>query len=211
MRSPSTEPSCDAGAILLATLMVMLAMLGAGMSLLLVTDVDVIASANVRDQLDVRASSEAALEFGMAELARAPDWSLVLSGGAGVFFGGGFRMPPTAGGAPVDAGALTADAQRSTYPAAAWAGDTPQWRLVGHGIPGLDLPGSGLSTRVYVLLWISDDVADQDGNVWADANDRVVLRAQALGPRGTRAVVQAVVGRTAAPGVVRRIGWRRIE
>ena len=58
LRGPfrSTEHG-DTGVILLGALIVMLAMLGIGLGVLLVTDVDVLASANQRDHLEVRASS----------------------------------------------------------------------------------------------------------------------------------------------------------
>lgn len=207
LRGPfrSTEHG-DTGVILLGALIVMLAMLGIGLGVLLVTDVDVRASANQRDHLEVRASSEAALELGISELARRADWGPLLRGDAGLLFSGAWRVPST--GEPIDEAALTAEAQRQVYGPNRWGADTPQWRLVGHGVPGADLPVAGLSNRSYVLLWISDDVGEGDGDVWEDTNGRVVLRAEALGPRNSRAVVQAVVGRAGTTGIVRRIGWR---
>ena len=201
----------DGGVVLLLTLLVMLAVGAIAAGLVLVSGVDVMASANVRDRLEVRASAEAVVELAIDALARVPDWSLVLNGSTGLFFAGGLTMPAVSGGAPVDAAALTLDAQRAAYGAAPWGADTPVWRLAGHGVPSVDLPVAGLSDRTYVLLWISDDVADGDGSASTDANDTVVVRGLALGARGARAAVQAVVGRTELVGAARRVAWRHVE
>ena len=197
--------------VLLLTLVVTMALTAMGMGLLLATDFDRLAAANVREQLDTHASAGAALEFGTARLAAVPDWAAVPGGAALPLFNGSTTMPAPAGGQVVDFAAHTADAQQAVYgPAAAWGADTPQFRLAGYGVPADDLPAdASLSNRTYVLLWVSDDVADSDGDPSVDSNGVLVLRAQAFGPRRTQSIVQSVLGRTATPGVVRRITWSR--
>src|SRR5690606_30875991 len=134
------------------------------------------------------------------------DWGPLLRGDAGLLFSAAWRVPST--GEPIDEAALTAVAQRQVYGSNRWGADPPHWRLDGQGAPGADVPVAGLPNCPCVLLLIPDDVGGGDGDVWEDTNGRVVLRAEALGPRNSRAVVQAVVGRAGTTGIVRRIGWR---
>src|SRR5690606_33351650 len=118
----------DSGVVLLLTLVVTMVLAAMGMAVLLVTDFDVLAAANVRDELDTKASARAAVEMGIARLAAESDWS-ALPGGAGLpFFTGGLTKPAAAGGQAVDVGSLTSEVQQVVYGAgAAWGADTPRF------------------------------------------------------------------------------------
>jgi len=81
------------------------------------------------------------------------------------------------------------------------------------------LPGAGHDTA-YVVVWVADDSDDLDGNAAVDANDIVMIRAEAFGPRGSKRAVEATIAREEAmdatlPGVrrsdVRTIVWREVH
>jgi hypothetical protein len=212
LSSGSAYKPRDEGVILLLTLIVTMALTAMGMGVLLATDFDLLASANVREQLDTQASAEAALELGIARLAVIDDWTGI-PGGAGLpLFHGGTTPPAAAGGQVVDLAALTSEAQQAAYGVGSlWGADTPRFVVAGYGVAADTLgPTRLLSERTYVLFWLSDDVSESDGNPSVDSNGVLVLRAHAFGGRRTQAIVQAVVEQTGTPGVVRRISWGRL-
>lgn len=179
-----------------------------GMSLLLVMDVEATTAGHQRDDAEVRYVADAGLDHVIQELAVMADWTIVLAGPAQSSHVGPLVRPAAAGGAPIDAAEVTADVQRAAYGGAGWGADTPRWRLFAYGSARQLLAGTETADRVYVLVWVSDDVADGDGDPEADDNGTVVVRARAVGVRGARCDVQAVIARTPVPGVVRRVSWR---
>lgn len=199
----------DDGAALVMTLVASMLLAAIGLSLLLLTDIEATVSASHRDGAEVFHAADGAIDHVVQELALLPDWTPVLSGAVRSRLAGPLVLPAGAGGGAIDAGRLTAEVQQAAYGGAPWGVDTPRWRLFTHG-PASDLAdGAGLpSGRVYVLVWISDDVAERDGNVEADSNGVVVVRARAMGVRRSQCDIQAVVGRTEAAGILRRISWR---
>jgi hypothetical protein len=119
--------------------------------------------------------------------------------------------PAAAGRAAIDPEHLTAELQQSAYGGVLWGANTPQWRLFMHGAFAADLAANGVPDHVYVLVWVSDDIEDNDGNPAIDNNGIVVVRARALGLRGSQCDAQAVVARTDSAGVLRRTSWRRVR
>lgn len=199
----------DDGAALVMTLVASMLLAAIGLSLLVLTDIEATISANHRDAAEVFYAADGAVDHVIQELALPADWDAVLSGGVRSLLAGPLVLPAAAGGGAIDAVRLTNDVQRAAYGAAAWGANTPRWRLFAHG-PAGDLTAGVLPApgRVYVLVWVSDDVGEQDGNVEADSNAVVVVRARAMGVRGSRSDVQAVVARTETAGIVRRVSWR---
>ena len=78
------------------------------------------------------------------------------------------------------------------------------------------LPGSPLG-RLYVVVFVEDDEGEEDGNGSADANRRVVVRAEAVQPDGLRRAVEALIeqepgdpSRGLAPAL-RLLRWREVR
>jgi hypothetical protein len=201
----------DNGAALVLVLILTAMLAAAGSSVMLMTDVDVMAAANQRDSAEATYAAESVAEYGVHILATLPDWNRVLQGSAGLIMSGVSTLPPAAGGGPVDLAAQTTDVQRTSYGSGVWGADTPRWRVFGHGIPGRDLPVADMSSDVYAFVWVSDDVTEEDGLADVDGNEMVVVRARAIGRRGSRCDVQVVLARTATPGIVRRISSRIVR
>lgn len=197
----------DDGSALIVVLLIAVLLVAVGMSAALVADVDVMVASRHRDTIGTRYVAEGAADFAVHELALIDDWTPVVSGARVSVMAGRFILPPTAGGTVVDAPAATTVLQQESYGSGRWGANTPRWRLFARGVPGADLPFSGLSQETFVLVWVSDDVAESDDDPETDGNGVVVVRARALGPRRSRADVQVVVARVAA-GIVRRVSSR---
>jgi hypothetical protein len=200
----------DTGAALVAAMLVSVLLCALATAVAVVVDVDTTVAANHRDGVDVRHAADAAAEFATSELAGVADWSAVLNGAFVSRLSGGLALPATLGGTPVDPPAVTRALQQDTYASGNWGADTPQWRLFAQGVPGTDMPVVGLTRHAYVLVWVSDDVSESDGNPFADSNASLVLRARALGRRGSRVDVQVLLARL-SPGIVRRVSWRVLQ
>jgi hypothetical protein len=210
---PITEPVPDAresGAALVVVLLLGALFVALGTSAAVLADVETLVASNHRDSLVVRHAAEGAADVVVQELAQVADWTPALSGSVSSVLAGALVLPRSSGGGVVDAPTLTATLQQATYGGGAWGADTPRWRLFAHGNPGVDLPFPGLSDQVYVLVWLSDDIAETDADPSVDTNDTVVVRARASGPRRSQCDVQLVITRT-SPGVVRRVSSRVIR
>jgi len=200
----------DSGAALVAVLLLGLLLGALGATVAIVADTDTLIASNQREALVARHTAEAAAEFAIQELSRMGAWTPALTGAASSALAGPLVQPAASGGAPVDASALTTTLQQETYGGNPWGADTPRWRVYAHGVPGVDLPFGGLTDRAYVLVWVSDDIAETDGDPLADGNGIVVVRARAIGPGRSRADVQIVLA-LVAPGVARRVSSRVIR
>jgi hypothetical protein len=192
--------------VLVMTATVLLASLG--VSLLLLTDAEVTAAGNQRDAAVVLHAADAGVDFVVQELALLPDWAPALTGAVRSRLASSFERPTTSGGGIIDASGLTAQLQQSAYGPSVPGSNIPRWRLFAHGVPADVLAVSGVAQDIYLLVWISDDRADDDDAPDADANGVLVVRARAMGVRGSQCDVQVVLARTATPGVVRKLSWR---
>jgi len=201
----------DTGSALILVLLLTALLSAAGASVMLMSDIDVLAGANRRDAAEVTYAAEAVAEYAVHTLAGQPDWSAALQGGAGLIMSGPLAFPPAAGGGLVDLAAQTTEVQRAAYGSGVWGADTPRWQVFGHGIPGLDLSISGMSPDLYALVWVSDDVTEEDGVATMDGNGMIVVRARAFGRRGSQCDVQIVVARTSVPGIVQRVSSKTMK
>jgi hypothetical protein len=201
---------CEEGTALVLVLLLGVLLLAVGTAVALVADIETMVTANHRDVARVRYAAEAAGEVVLQELIPLADWTVVLNGTRSSAMSGPFVLPPLAGRTPVDAPAATAMIQQDSYGGSPWGADTPRWRLFAHGVPGLDLPFAGLPDDMFALVWVSDDIAESDGDPFVDSNDVLVVRARAMGVRGSQADVQMVIARV-APGIVRRVSSRFIR
>lgn len=200
----------DGGVALVAVLLLTVLLLALGAAVALMADVETTVAANHRDGRVTAHAADGAIAFAIQELALLDDWTPALAGGVSSRLAGAFQLPPTLGAPPLDVPAMTTALQQASYGGDPFGTDTPHWRLFGHGVPGTDLPFSGLSAQVFVLTWVSDDVAETDGDPLVDDNGVVVVRVRAIGARRSQCDVQAVIARV-APGVIRLVSRRLIR
>jgi hypothetical protein len=181
----------------------------------------------------VRGAAEVALERALQELAIAADLNEILAGSVRSGVAGADLAPAVAGWGALDLPALTDGLQREADASNQWGADGQVWRLFGYasldtlldaagpgasGASGADgesgASGAGGATEAggtaegefYTVAWVSDDPADGDGNPSADANGRVVVRAEAFGPFRSRQALVATVRRQG--GSLEVISWR---
>ena len=193
---------------LLAGIGLSLAMLGSGEATLAARD---------RDRTSAAYAARAAAAVGIAELRRQPSWAGARAPGAYAERSASPAQivdtslaPMSPWGAPLDLRGLTVQLQSETD-AAGGAGDPVAWRLFAYA-PIARLVPSGPWTRCYLVVWVSDDRADGDGNPSADTNGSILVHAEALTADGGRAIVEATVQRqtseSGGPDLVRVLAVR---
>ncbi|CAN5827219.1 hypothetical protein BH24ACI5_BH24ACI5_09640 [soil metagenome] len=205
-------------ALLLAiTLVLILAAVGAAVSI--ASRTDILIAASFRQSRDALYAAEGAVAHAVHDLTGIPDWDAVLSGAVASSFTDGIalgvRTLPGGDTVTLCCGlpSLTHEVQQRANGGRSWVDDTPQWQIFAWG-PATDwLPGR-IDSVTYVVVWVADDPDDGDGNPSADANGIIGLYAQALGPRGGRRVVDVLLRREPAteeglvPPGLRILSWR---
>lgn len=190
---------------LLTSLFASALLMGLGLALALTASGESTLAARDRDARAALYAARAAAALGAAELRLQPSWNGVLRTGVNPELSSvparvvDPSVTPTAPwGAPLDLRALTTQLQTETD-AGGGAGDPIAWRLFAYGPIGRLVP-AGPWTRFYLLVWVSDDRADGDGNPSADINGSILIHAEALGADGVRAIVDATIQRVAQEG-----------
>jgi hypothetical protein len=219
----------DAGVALLLVLVSLALFLAVAAALALMASMEIRMAGAERARHAVRGAAEVALERALQEVAIAADLNEILAGSVRSGVAGTDLAPQVAGWGALDLPALTDSLQRETAAGNPWGADGQVWRLFGYGSLDtlLDAAGPGASgaggaggssgaggtgaggtaaAAFYTVAWVSDDPADGDGNPSADANGRVVVRAEAFGPFRSRQALVATVRRQG--GSLELISWR---
>jgi hypothetical protein len=109
----------------------------------------------------------------------------------------------------------TAQLQAETDSLNLWGGNNPNWKLFAWGPMSELLPNGSVYSPYYVAVWVADDPADAvpgaqggagdnpDNNALADSNGTLTLHAEAIGPTGTRKVIEVTVARTSSTEIER--------
>lgn len=197
-------------AVLLA--LVLSGFIGAlGASLLLNTAVERMVAANTRERHDLALAAEAALDLVRGELAAYDTWNAALGGAWAASWADGAPSGARVlmDGTRLDLDELTAlatcgrpacleahiVARTAERP---WGPRNPRWRLVAWGRAAAAVRGAWTADP-YLVVLIADDPADADPDPWRDAPEgtsghgQVLLRAEAVGWRGARATIEALV------------------
>ncbi|MDP1568887.1 MAG: hypothetical protein Q8L86_02700 [Vicinamibacterales bacterium] len=207
-----------------------------GLALVLNLTLERLLLANAREASSLLTAAESALEAGLHDLGAQPTWETALAGARVSAFSDGVAAGTRtmAAGETIDLGESTAQAMcgRSSCgephivavtAARPWGAANPRWRLFAWGRASA-LAGAGWPADPYLLVWVADDPMDEDGDPARDApagaagHGVVLLRAEARGRRGARAVIEVVARdrcATAAPGPcvpgIRVQSWRVVE
>jgi hypothetical protein len=192
------------GVAMLVAVMAVLLLTALGTTLILSSSAETIIAASFRHGIEARYAAAAMFERGMDELTAVEDWSLAI---------GGLLQSSWVDGAPTGARTLgdgstidltqvvnVANCQKSAACSQAdltavtddrpWGANNPQWKLYAYG-PLRDMLAPGaIDSPYYVILLV--------GN--GPSASLLAVRAEAFGPRGAHAVVEATAGRTGASG-----------
>jgi hypothetical protein len=181
-----------------------------GTSLAVVMNTELRAAANYASSRKAMYATDGAVEIAARELLGIADWNTLLSGTVLSTFVDG---PPSGArhlgdGTAIDLGQTTMMANSEPRP---WGANNPVWRLFAYG---------RLGPQMYVVVWASDDSAENDGDPSIDgggvANPGagiLALRAEAFGVGGAHKVVEAAVRRDADTDgfIIRTLSWQEIR
>ena len=205
------------GTALIIALMSMMLLTALGAAVIMVSRTETAIANNYRNSQEALYAADAAIERVVQDLLMVPRWNDILAdGGSGVaavtssFTRGnpGTQIALPAGG-KVTLNVATASMQAQTNAANVWGDNDPQWRLFAWGPLSDLLDTSAVDSKMYVAVWVADDPADgpsvgtADNNPLLDANGTLTLRAEAIGPGGTRKTIEVTVARTSGTEIER--------
>jgi hypothetical protein len=194
-------PRNERGSALLVTLLttVLMAGLAGGLAITVMTEEAI--EANHRRAVAGLYAADAMLARAVSEVAGRPRWQSLLDGTVPSALRVGPAVRTLADGSSVDLARVTKALQRELDRA---RGDgVPRWRLYAWGWRGDLVTGSSHDRLLLVAAWVRGGIGG--GAPRDDAEERIVVRAAAFGPFGTRRAVEAALGR--GPDAVRLVAW----
>ena len=210
----------ERGTALIIALMAMMLLTALGAAVVMVSNTETHIAGNYRNSQEALYAADAAVERVVQDLLLIPRWNDILAGSAqSGFVDGAMTAPKTLpGGGTITlccgANTATAQLQTETDTLNLWGANNPQWKLFAWGPLSDMLPNDQIDSPMYVAVWVADDPADgtpdpagniavQDGNPLLDVNGTVTLHAEAVGPSGTRKVIEVTVARTSSTEIER--------
>ena len=216
----------DGVAMVIAMIAVLL-MTAIGGALILTSSSETIIAAHFRDNLEARYAAGAMIERGMDDVAPLDDWTPLIGGllrSSWIDGPPGVRTLPDGSTLDLAQAVNLASCQKTAACSQAdfdavmadrpWGVNNPRWALYAYGPLRSLLPPPGvIQSACYVMLLV--------GNGPSPA--LLALRAEAFGPRGAHAVVEATVGRTGrlsdgrdynddpGQGAVKILSWREVR
>jgi hypothetical protein len=211
----------EEGTALVIALMSMMLLTALGAAVVMVTSTETMIANNHRNRQEAVYAADALVERVVQDLLMVPRWNDVLAGTVqSSFIDGGMSVSKTLpGGGTIllccGTNTATAQLQADTDTLNLWGGNNPQWKLFAWGPVSELLPDTRIDSPYYVSVWVADDPADAppdaqgnpgavaDNNALVDSNGTLTLHAEAIGPTGTRKVVEVTVARTSSTEIER--------
>ena len=199
----------ERGVALIIALMAMMLLTALGAAVVMVSNTETHIAGNYRNSQEALYAADAAVERVVQDLLLIPRWNDILGGTAqSGFVDGGMtasKTLPGGGSMSLCCGANTAtdQLQAETDTLNLWGANNPQWTLFAWGPLQDMLPNDQIDSPMYVAVWVADDPAETDGNPLTDGNGTLTLHAEAVGPSGTRKVVEVTVARTSSTEIER--------
>jgi hypothetical protein len=205
------------GTALIVALMSMMLLTALGAAVVMVTNTETMISNNYKNSQEALYAADAAVERVVQDLLLVPRWNEILAGASQSSFvdGSASGTKTLPGGGTMNLAGATAQLQAETDTLNLWGANNPQWRLFAWGPLSNMLSNAEIDSQMYVVLWVADDPADAvpdaqgnpgatpDGNPLVDSNGTLTLHAEALGPSGTRKVIEVTVARTSSTEIER--------
>jgi hypothetical protein len=201
---------CERGAALVIALLAVALLCAFGFSLAMVMSTETRIAGSFAAARQVRYAADGALEIAAQELTGVSDWNLLLAGRVlSAFVDGAPDGTRRVSGVVLDLSQITGLANSESRP---WGPNNPYWHPFAFG---------PLGAAAYVIVWVADDPAENDGDPLQDGGGEhnpgagiVALRAEAFGVAGAHRVVEATARRTIdASGVpaIRMLSWQEIR
>jgi len=188
----------ERGTALIIALMAMMLLTALGAAVVMVSSTETHISSNYRNGQEALYAADAAVERVMQDLLMIPRWNDILNGSAqsGFVDGSAASAKTLPGGGVMTLTAATTALQADTDTLNQWGANNPHWQLFAWGPLSDMLPNNTIDSPMYVAVWVADDPAETDGNPAADVNGTLTLHAEAIGPSGSRKVVEVTIART---------------
>jgi type IV pilus assembly PilX-like protein len=199
----------QSGVALIIALMAMMLLTALGAAVVMVSNTETHIAGNYRNSQEALYAADAAVERVVQDLLLIPRWNDILGGTAqSGFVDGGMSASkelPAGGTMTLCCGTNTATAQlqAETDTLNQWGANNPKWQLFAWGPLTDMLPNDQIDSPMYVAVWVADDPAETDGNPATDGNGTLTLHAEAVGPSGTRKVIEVTVARTSSTEIER--------
>jgi hypothetical protein len=180
-----------------------------GAAVVMVSNTETRIAGNYRNSQEALYAADAAVERVVQDLLLIPRWNDILGGSAQSGFMDGAmtaaKSLPAGGTISLCCGgtSATAQLQAETDTLNLWGANNPQWKLFAWGPLGDMLPNDQIDSPMYVAVWVADDPAETDGNPATDGNGTLTLHAEAIGPSGTRKVIEVTAARTSSTEIER--------
>lgn len=195
----------ERGTALVIALMAMMLLMALGAATVMVSRTETAIASNYRNSHEALYAADAAVERVIQDLLMVPRWDDVLAGVVKSGFVHGSDSAPTTlpGGGRLTLTAATTQLQSESDTVGRWGANNPQWRLYAWGPLSQLIPGASIDSPMFVAVWVADDPAETDNAPLVDANGTLTIHAEALGPGGTRKVIEVTVARTSGAEIER--------
>lgn len=178
----------DGGVALVLVLMSVLLLSALGTALVLTTSTETLIAGNFRAATEARYAAEAAADWAIDELSGTLDWAAVLDGTLASAVVDG---PATGRRILIDGTEIDLDAAASTLSGG---------RLYAYGYLSAFVPD--VVSPLYIVAVVAPVASD---------SGRLIIRADAIGPRGIRQAVEvAITRRSGLPGGLWTVSWRPV-
>ena len=196
---------------LVITLMSLMLLSALGTSLAVVMHTELRVVANYAASRETMYAADGALQIAAQQLLAVADWSALLSSGAlsGFVDGPAGGLRALGDGTNVDLTQATTDANSESRP---WEANNPIWRLFAFG---------WLGQHTYVIAWVADDSAENDGDPLIDGGGAanpgaglLAVRAEAFGVGRAHKVLEITLRRDVLEDgstAVRIVSWREMR
>ena len=202
----------DRGSSLVLAVMSVALLSALGLALALVTSTEMMIAAAYADGQELSYAAEAGLEIAEQELRRVPDWNDVLAGAVRSTWIDDDSSPTLSEATNIINCGKTTWCSEAEMNAISdlrpWGPNNPRWQLFAFG----EL------NRGYVMAWVGDDAAENDGDPLRDGAAGpnpgagiVAVRSVAFGVGGGRKVVESTVRRTDTVAGISRLSWAQIR
>jgi hypothetical protein len=201
----------DRGSSLVLAVMSVALLSALGLSLALVTSTEMLIAGAYAEGQELSYAAEGGLAIAEQELRRVPDWNDVLAGGVrSTWVDDGSSTTLSEATNIANCGKTTScsvadmNALSDLRP---WGTNNPRWQLFAFG----EL------NRSYVVAWVGDDAAENDGDPLRDGSGLnpgagvVAVRSEAFGVGGGHKVVESTVRRTGGVAGISRLSWAQIR
>ena len=205
--------SGENGIALVHVLMLMTLVTTAAAGAAMLARVEILVASSHQNERSAAYAAQAILAAALQHLDWTEDWNATLAGVAAGFADGpvtGAKRIPGGGTMEVCCGTGSMTLRARAEDGVTW--QPVAWQSLG-GL--LDLAHA---PPYYLAAWVVDDAEDTDGNVATDANDRLVVRAEAATPLGVRRALEVLVERAPIDAVIgsrprglRILSWREVR